>query len=131
MRLLALLILCTWLSAADPPQWVLDGILMVETKSYHRGDGSIKYVDKKRGKAGEYGPYQMTRCTFNDMKHKGEQFWMLETDPMFAEAMAIRYLSWLDKHYSHGDWSRAVEMYNAGPRNHSRNYLISVLEATP
>lgn len=129
MRLLVLLILSVGLSAAEPPQWVLDGILMVETRSYYRVDGTIKYIDKRRGSSGEYGPFQMTRKTFNDMKRKGEQFWMLETDTKFAETMAIRYLTWLDKHYGHGNWSRNIEMYNAGPNNHSRNYLTQVLEA--
>jgi hypothetical protein len=119
------------LIAEEPPQWVLDGILMVETGSYYRADGTIKYKDMRRGDAGEYGPFQMTRRTFNDMKRKGEQFWMLETDTKFAATMAIRYLTWLDKHYGHGDWHRNIEMYNAGPNNHSRRYLTTVLESLP
>jgi len=131
VRLLALLILCLTIAASEPPQWVVDGILMVETKSYHRDDGSIRYVDKRRGTSGEYGPYQMTRAAFKQVKRRGEQFWMLETNHMYAEEMAIRYLRWIDTHYSHGNWHRAIEMYNAGPNNHSRVYLTKVLEATP
>lgn len=131
MRLLALLILCLTVAASEPPQWMIDGILMVETKSYHREDGTIRYVDKTRGLAGEYGPYQMTRAAFAQVKRRGEQFWMLETDTQFAERLAIRYMKWIDKHYSHGDWHRAIEMYNAGPDNHSPTYLRKVLEATP
>lgn len=128
---LIVLSLASSLYAEEPPQWMIDGILMVETKSYRRADGSIKYVDKTRGAAGEYGPYQMTRAAFKDVKRKGEQFWMLETDTKFAEELAIRYMKWIDKHYSHGDWHRAIEMYNAGPNKHSPQYLKKVLEATP
>lgn len=110
---------------------MIDGILYVETRSYHRADGTIRYVDMSRGAAGEYGPYQMTRAAFKQVKKRGEQFWMLETDTKFAEELAIRYMKWLDKHYSHGDWHRMIEMYNAGPTNHSPKYLKKVLEATP
>lgn len=111
-----------------PPQWVLDGILYTETRSAYREDGSIKYVDKRRGSAGEYGPFQMTKAAFKDIRRSGEYFWMLETDTAFAEACAARYLMWLNKHFAHGDWERTVEMYNAGPNGHSRSYLSSVIK---
>jgi hypothetical protein len=68
----------------------------------------------------------MTRAAFNQVKHKGEVFWKLETDTVYAEKLAARYLLWLDKHYGHGDWQRNVEMYNAGPNKHSRKYLAKV-----
>lgn len=110
------------------PPWVLPGILHTETRSTYRVDGSIKYVDMRRGSAGEYGPFQMTRAAFNQVKRKGEMFWKLETDTKYAEQLATRYLLWIDKHYSHGNWHRAVEMYNAGPNKHSTKYLNSVLK---
>jgi len=126
--LITILTLCASLMCAAeyPPQWVLDGILYTETKSTYREDGTIRYVDKRRGGAGEYGPFQMTRTAFKDIRRKGEQFWMLETDTRFAEECAARYLMWIDKHYAHGNWDRAVEMYNAGPNKRSPTYLKSV-----
>lgn len=111
-----------------PPEWVIRGILKTETRSYYREDGSIKYIDMRRGSAGERGPFQMTRGAFNQVKRRGEEFWKIEVDRTFAEEMAIRYLHWLDTHYGKGNWYRNVEMYNAGPNNHSPKYLAAVLK---
>ena len=121
--------LCISLSAVDVPDWVLVGILKVETKSSFREDGSIKYVDKRRGTHGERGPFQMTRVAFNQIKRKGEQFWQIETDKALAEDCAKRYLVWLHENFSKGDWERTIEMYNAGPHGRSKRYLNAVIAA--
>lgn len=131
MKILLLSVLAAGLLALDdyPPQWVLDGILYVETKSIYREDGSIKYVIQTRGAAGEYGPFQMTRAAWKQIKRKNEPFWKLETDTKYAEELAARYLMWLDKHYGHGDWRATIQMYNAGPNHRSTQYLYNVLKA--
>lgn len=130
-NLILLTLLCCTVQCVEtyPPQWVLDGILYVETKSTYREDGSIRYVVKTRGKDGEYGPFQMTPIAFKQIRRRGEQFWMLETDTQYAETMAVRYLVWLDDYYGHGDWNRNIEMYNAGPRHKSQDYLRKVQHA--
>jgi len=127
MRVISLLAMCALCLAVDVPSWVTVGILKTETKSYYRVDGSIKYVDKRRGRAGEYGPFQMTKAAFLDIRKKGEQFWMLETDTTFAEECADRYLVWLHTNFNPSkDWSLTVQMYNAGPHNKSPAYLALV-----
>lgn len=122
------LCLCIQLPAATSmPEWVMPGILATETQSYYEKD-SIVYIDKRRGSSGERGCFQMTKRAFDQVKRRGEQFWMIEQDTVFAAEMAWRYLHWLNKHYGHGNWDRVVEMYNAGPNNHSRAYLVRVKE---
>lgn len=129
--IILLLVFCSWTklqAATSMPEWVMPDILATETKSYYKNDGYIKYVDKRRGSSGERGCFQMTQRAFDQVKRKGEQFWMIEQDTVFAAEMAWRYLHWLNKHYGHGNWERVVEMYNAGPNNRSRQYLIKVKE---
>jgi hypothetical protein len=96
------------------PEWVLHGILSVETQSYYE-NGSIVYIDTRRGKAGERGPFQMSRVAFNQVSEPGESFASLETDTVFAEKLAVRYLQWIYDNYGRGSWSRTVAMWNTGP----------------
>ena len=103
------------------------GILKVETNSTYAQDGSIRYVDRRRGKDGERGAFQMTKIAFDQVKQRGEQFWMIETDPLFAELMAKRYLLWLYNRTADKDWHTAIQQYNAGPRKHSTEYLAKVV----
>lgn len=124
---LLLVVLVCAAHAEVPPAWVVEGILYQETRSYYRADGNIKYVDTSRGAAGEYGPFQMTRIAWRQIRRKGEPFWKLETDTKYAEELAVRYLVWLDTHYGKGDWHRNIEMYNAGPGNRSPKYLSAIL----
>lgn len=129
MRFL-LLLLMTTLYAVEVPEYVLVGILKVETRSYYREDGTIKYVDQRRGSSGEIGPFQMTRRAFNQIKKRGELYWDIETDRVFAEECAKRYLVWLYNNSANQDWSLAIQYYNAGPGNASRKYLDKVLLAS-
>jgi hypothetical protein len=125
--IIALLICCTAWAVEDMPGWVLPGILYVETHSYYNDDGSIHYTNKKRGSHGERSSFQITYRAFKQVRQPGEQFWQIETDQVFAEEIATRYLFWLREHSV--SWRRAVEAYNAGPRNRSPEYLSAVLAA--
>ena len=109
---------------SDVPTWVLRGILHTETKSSYRSDGLIVYVDKRRGSAGERGPFQMTPAAFKQVAVAGERFANLEKDPIFAEYMACKYLVWL--YNRHQSWKRAIEEYNAGPGHRSPGYYRKV-----
>lgn len=99
------------------PRHIVQGILAVETRSVLRRDDSIKYVDKRRGAAGERGPTQIRKIAFRQVAAPGEQFWRLEVDPGFAIEVTERYLLWLRK--QSGSWRRAVQAYNAGLDNPS------------
>lgn len=108
------------------PVDILHGILVTETRSYVDATGNIVYVDKSRGAAGEMGPYQMTYKAFIQVYKGPRPRKDLETDPVFATKLATDYLLWLDKHYSKGDWNKAIQYYNAGPKNSSYKYLQKV-----
>lgn len=129
MRLI-LLLLMTSLYAVEVPDYVIRGILKVETQSYYRADGTIKYVDMTRGKDGERGCFQMKKIAFNQIKRKGEQFWMIEQDKALAEDCARRYLVWLYNNSGHQDWYLTIQRYNAGPSGRSPVYLRDVLVAS-
>lgn len=129
MRLLLILLTATIYAQDEVPYWVLKGILKVETSSSYTEDGSIKYVDKRRGTHGERGPFQMTKIAFNQIKLPGEQFWQIETDRVFAEQCAMRYLCWLYDNTANKNWKRTIQQYNAGPYGKSQEYLEKVLLA--
>ena len=94
------------------PRWIVAGILAQETKSTLRPDDSIRYVDKRRGAAGERGPTQLKRIAFDQVKRPGEAYWRVETDLDFALDITERYLLWLRKQT--GSWREAIQAYNAG-----------------
>ena len=121
--------LCQAQERIDIPHWVLAGILRVETGSFYREDGSIRYVNKDRGRAGERGCFQIQKVAFNQVRHKGEQFWEIEQDTAFCEEIAWRYLTWLYQNSAKGSWKLAIEKYNAGPRGRNKRYLEDVIEA--
>jgi hypothetical protein len=102
------------------PTWILSGMLMRETNSYYNDDGSITYVNTRRGEAGERGPFQMRRICFDTISKKGEQFWKVEKNMAFAEEMSVRYLLYLYKGQAHRNWRVAIGMYNTGPHNYSK-----------
>lgn len=117
------------------PAWVMTGIMYVETQSYIRKGTTddIVYVDRRRGSSGERGPYQITLDAFNDVKHSGEYFFQVEIDTKFATEITLRYLRWIDKNYSHGDWNKAVRYYNAGKNwrcMQASSYLSRVIRAS-
>lgn len=126
-KLLCLLLLVSVAGAEDIPDWILIGIPRIESKSYWTDDGTLIYVDKRRGSHGELGPFQCTRIAFNQVKLHGEQFWRVETDREFAATIAARYLLWLYK--QSGSWDLAVQWYNHGPHHRSPAYLAAVKAA--
>jgi hypothetical protein len=111
------------------PRWVMAGILKVETRSILRADDSVKYVDKRRGLAGERGPTQLKRIAFDQVARPGEQFWKVEVDHEFAMDITERYLLWLKART--GSWEGAVKAYNAGPGSwrSAGTYLSAVRRA--
>ena len=124
---LAILLAATTLAFAESvPAWIPRGILYVETRSSYREDGTIRYVDKRRGGSGERGAFQITRCAFEQVRCRGEQYWRVEVDTAFAEEIACRYLKWLYDNSARGDWDLAIQYYNAGPRKASPSYLLAV-----
>jgi len=127
MRLLLITILSiAVIQASAVPDWVLRGILKVETRSYYTDEGLV-YVDRRIGHHGERGPYQMCYKTWKQIARKGEQFKYLSTDMEYAKTCTIRYLQWLNKHYGHNNWKAVVQMYHRGPNHHSYSYLMAVI----
>lgn len=96
------------------PEWVIPGIMSVESRSYYLDDGTIKYVDRRHGAAGELGCCQITYVAFKRVQNPGESFARLASSPAFCVIIARRYLAWIYEHEAGHDWLRAVGMYNAG-----------------
>lgn len=118
---LVLMLSVTVWSVEVVPNWILSGILRVETKSYYRGD-TVIWVNRARGSHGERGCFQMLESTFNEIRGTGEHFRDLD-DSVFAEYKAIQYLRILYKR--HGSWSKAIIAYNGSP-----TYLRKVIDAS-
>lgn len=119
MRLIVLFLLALQLGATDVddygiPNWILPGILAVETRSGYAPDGSIIYHDHRIGSSGELGCCQVTRAAFEAVKLPLQYFDRCATDSAFCEAIAARYLWWIYEHRAGHDWLRTVGMYNAG-----------------
>jgi hypothetical protein len=110
------------------PLWIRAGILMTESKSYYKADGTIKYVDKTRGRDVDIGPFQMRRIAFNTVKQPGESFWKLEKDTAYAEELACRYLLYIYNHAGKKSWITTIMKYNVGNKSGGREYLNTVLE---
>jgi hypothetical protein len=102
------------------PNWILVGMLMHETSSYYSKSGSIVYVNKRVGQAGERGPFQMKRICFDTISKRGETFRKLQTNMQYAEEMAIRYLIYLYDGPAHENWKTAISMYNTGPTGYKK-----------
>lgn len=120
------LIIASHLPAAEyPPDWVVDGILHVETRSYVAGS-TITYIDKRIGAAGERGCFQMSREAFNVVREPGEKFSDLK-EPAFANYKFVQYMRWLGKFAK--SWEARVMMWNMGPGRRSIQYLQKVKNA--
>lgn len=119
--------LTSLLRAVEVPQWVMSGILRTETRSYYEGE-QIIYVDRRVGAAGELSAFQITKIAWKQVRRRGESFSTLRSDQRYAEQVATRYLCWLYDNSARGNWERAVEYYNRGPGNRSKQYLTMVKE---
>jgi hypothetical protein len=132
IRILTILVLLTGLLSAveketEVPMWVLVGILKQETKSTYLDYDHIKYVDKRDGKDGELGPFQMTHGAWLDVRKRGEKFSDLRTNTKYAEDCAIRYLLWLYNNSAKGSWAHAIQGYNEGPGKLDYTYYANVV----
>lgn len=115
--LLAILPLIAAASAEEIPDWILPAIARVESRSWYDSE-RLHYVDKRRGAAGERGPWQCTHIAFRQVRRHGEQFWQVETDTDFAAEIASRYMAW--NYRRTGSWDRAISAYNPGDRSYLR-----------
>jgi hypothetical protein len=97
----------------EVPQWVLHGILGVETSSFYAPTGEIVYINRKRGRAGERGPFQMTPAVFRETMGVGDVD-DLAVDTEFAQSVFIRRMQ--DLYARLGSWDASVRAYNVGVR---------------
>ena len=67
------------------PDWAYHSILAVETGSYYDENGDIVYVNQRRGRHGERGPFQMTYIAWKDIRKPGEKFINIQTDMVYAQ----------------------------------------------
>lgn len=104
--------------ALEIPAWVEHGILFAETSS-KLIDEQIIFKNRATGKAGELGPYQMTRAAFDVVKKNGERFENLTKDMQLARDCFERYIGWLYVNFSGYDWDLAVRRWNIGPHGES------------
>lgn len=131
LTLTTLLVCCGRAHAADPsdvPRWLLRGIAAIETSSVIRQDGSIRYVNKARGSAGEVGVFQALPST---LRQFGFSPSLVEQDAPEAERAARHILA----HYFTitGDWEGAARAWRKGlgGRNSdtARDYARRVMAA--
>lgn len=130
IRILAILVLLTGIVPAaenEVPAWVLAGILKQETRSTYNADDSINYVDRRRGRDGERGPFQMTYIAWKQIRQPGETFASLSTDLPYAEQCAMRYLLWLYNGAARQSWAHAIQGYNEGPGKLDFKYYANVV----
>lgn len=127
--LLPLLLLGVLHAADDMPAWCIKGILSVESRSYYLPDGTIRYVDRRNGKAGELGCTQITPDAFKRVRQSGESFQELASSTVLCVDVTRRYIRWIYDHKANHDWLRAVGMYHSGfgTDRHSMNRRINYL----
>lgn len=108
------------------PLWIRKGQLMKESSSYYNPDGTIKYVNRKRGgndnrKKGAIGPFQVLRIAFDHMKKenpevlRGRRYEEMQYDTKLNEEVACMYLLYIYNGRANKNWNTAVMMYNRGP----------------
>jgi hypothetical protein len=132
IRLIIALLIASAITAQEIPAWVERGILFTESRSSFNADGTLNYVDKRTGKAGELGPYQMTIAAFNIVAKNGEKFTDLKRDRTLARECFQRYITWLYLNYSNESWIIAATRWNVGPHGNisqGAQYIKSVIEA--
>lgn len=120
-RLLCLITLALPALAADVPDEVVAAAAMVESSSYFRADGTLRWVNRTRGDGGRRrGPFQMGRLAFRDVAKRGDYFANLEVDMQMAERLYRAYL--IRWHKPGESWWRTAERWNAGPTGGSAWY---------
>lgn len=106
------LVCCGKAQAADPsdvPRSLLAAMLHEESSSHYRQDGSIRYVNQKRGRDGERGPFQILPST---ARQYGFSPSLCEADPAYAE-MCARHI--LARYFViTNSWSQAAAAWHRG-----------------
>lgn len=114
---------------SEVPHWVLKGIAKVETNSTIKPCGEIIWRDRRTGRHGDSGVFQMTRIAYRQIARPGDSFSRIKRDPEYAQELAERYLLYLRKRYTR--WHDVIMAYNAGSPGSpaGRRYLRKVLSA--
>lgn len=114
------------------PGWVMRGILYRETRSRYRADGSIVYVDKARGAAGEVGCFQaLPEIVRAFSPYTPDE---VHRSPRKSEEVAAAYLRHLYEGAAKRSWRVAVMRYHVGPTRDTRiaaDYLATVVRVGP
>lgn len=123
------------------PLWIRKGQLMTESNSYYNSDGTIQYVNRKRGgnnniKKGAIGPFQILRIAWDHMSNenpeffKGKKYSDMQTDLKLSEDVAAMYLLYIYNDRGNKNWNTTVMLYNRGPwgqiDDDAREYLKKV-----
>lgn len=106
----------------DVPPWVLRGIAAVETGSAWRDIGDLTYRDRRIGKAGEVGPWQLSPAVLRDLKAYDRRA-RVHADVVFAESLTRAWL--LHLHRETGSWPAAVAAYHAGLGARTESFAIT------
>lgn len=100
-------LLCCRVFGSEVPQHVLAGLARVESSSYFRPDGSLRYVNQARGKDGEVGPFQALPAT---LRQHGFSPSLYEQDRSYS-LMATRAI--LCKYHQRvGNWHDAIACWH-------------------
>lgn len=115
---------------SEVPHWVLKGIAKVETNSTIKPCGEIIWRDRRTGRNGDSGVFQMTRIAYKQVAKPGDNFSRIKKDPDYARELAERYLVYLRGRYR--QWHDVIAAYNAGSPGSpaGRRYLRKVLRAS-
>lgn len=119
------------------PFWIRAGQLMKESSSYYKEDGTIKYINQKRGgnnhRNGAIGAFQVLRCAWDDMRKKyadelrGYHYEDMQKNTDLNEKVACMYLLYIYNGRGNKNWNTTIMLYNAGPwgqiDHDSREYL--------
>lgn len=96
--------------AQDMPAWVIKGMLARESSSMLRSDGTVVYVNQRRGIAGEVGATQALPTTLRQFGFSPSLF---EQDTAYCVAATTRILTGYRARF--GSWEAAVGAWRKGP----------------
>lgn len=105
--------------AEEVPRPLLNALLTVETGSFLRADGSIYYLNRADGAAGETGPFQISRVVCRQHHFNRER---MRTDTAYGMRCAVTHLEWL--HDQLGTWDLAAA-WNGGLSGRNRPAAVA------
>jgi hypothetical protein len=107
------------------PLWIRKGQLMKESSSYYSADGTIKYINQRRGgnnhKKGAIGPFQVLRIAWDHMRKMNPEFFAgkyysdMQKNLKLNEDVAAMYLLYIYNGRGNKNWEMTVMLYNRGP----------------